>query len=90
MICDQGSGKERYLKSKANPSPIEGGNNASQVREKLKNLNKYCFSVYNSIISLNLNKFSKKLKQSGNYITDDASLKVFMDHLIKLAVQSVN
>jgi protein transport protein SEC23 len=26
--------------------------------------------------------------ETGNYITDDASLKVFTDHLIRLAVQT--
>jgi protein transport protein SEC23 len=26
--------------------------------------------------------------EAGNYITDDASLKVFMDHLVRLAVQT--
>jgi len=47
----QGSGKERYIKSKVNPSTMATQNT-----------------------------------DSGNYITDDASLKVFMDHLVKLVV----
>jgi protein transport protein SEC23 len=47
----EGHTKERYLKSRANPSGL-----------------------------------SADLKESGHYITDDASLKLFMDHLIKLAV----
>lgn len=46
-----GHGKERYVKSKVNPSTQNTSNT-----------------------------------ESGNYITDDASLKVFMDHLIKLVV----
>lgn len=50
-----GSTKERYLKSRVNPS----GHNMD-------------------------------LSESGHYITDDASLKLFMDHLIKLAVNSQN
>ena len=47
----QGSGKERMLKSKVNPSTQSTSNT-----------------------------------ESGNYITDDASLKVFMDHLVRLVV----
>lgn len=47
----EGHTKERYLKSRVNPS----GNNM-------------------------------ELQDSGHHITDDASLKLFMDHLIKLAV----
>lgn len=49
----EGHSKERYLKSRVNPS----GHNMD-------------------------------LSESGHYITDDASLKLFMDHLIKLAVTS--
>jgi len=47
----EGHTKERYLKSRINPSGLDN--------EKL---------------------------ESGHYITDDANLKLFMDHLIKLAV----
>jgi protein transport protein SEC23 len=46
-----GHTKERYLKSRVNPSGL-----------------------------------TTELKDSGHYVTDDASLKLFMDHLIKLAV----
>ena len=51
IVTFQGSGKERYIKSKVNPSSMNTSNS-----------------------------------DSGNYITDDASLKVFMDHLVKLVV----
>lgn len=51
IITKQGSGPERHIKSKVNPSSMNTGNS-----------------------------------DSGNYITDDASLKVFMDHLVKLVV----
>lgn len=50
-----GHTKERYLKSRANPSHMNAD-----------------------------------LKEAGHYITDDASLKLFMDHLIKLVVTSQN
>jgi len=50
-----GHGKERYIKSKVNPSTIEKDN----------------FTC-----------------ESGDFINDDASLKMFMDHLIKLVVTS--
>jgi len=46
-----GHTKERYLKSRANPSGM-----------------------------------NENLKESGHFLTDDASLKLFMDHLIKLSV----
>lgn len=47
----EGHTKERYLKSRINPSGLDS-----------------------------------TMLESGHYITDDASLKLFMDHLIKLAV----
>lgn len=47
----EGHTKERYLKSRINPSGLDNN-----------------------------------MLESGHYITDDASLKLFMDHLIKLAV----
>ncbi|KRW99808.1 Zinc finger, Sec23/Sec24-type [Pseudocohnilembus persalinus] len=50
-----GHTKERYLKSRINPSGHVGD-----------------------------------INETGHYITDDASLKLFMDHLIKLGVQSQN
>jgi len=55
--CHAGSGKERYLKSKVNPSSSEVNNSTCQ---------------------------------GGDFINDDASLKMFMDHLIKLVVTSAN
>lgn len=51
IVTHQGTGKERYIKSKVNPSSMNTSNS-----------------------------------DTGNYITDDASLKVFMDHLVKLVV----
>lgn len=51
----KGQTKERYLKSRVNPS----GQNA-------------------------------QTQDTGHYITDDASLKLFMDYLIKLAVTTSN
>ena len=32
----------------------------------------------------------QSIKKGGNYINDDANLKIFMDHLIKFAVDSPN
>jgi len=52
-----GHGKERYLKSKVNPSTNEANN---------------------SVV------------QGGDFINDDASLKMFMDHLVKLVCTSTN
>ena len=52
----QGHGRERYLKSRVNPSVSHNNLNVD----------------------------------SGQYITDDASLKVFTDHLTRLAVQSTS
>jgi len=58
--CSQGSGLERLLKSKVNPS---GSSESS--------------SSYNTTS----NSTTKQ-----DFFTDDVSLKVFMEHLIKLAV----
>ena len=38
-----------------------------------------------------LKYFILKIKfKGGNYINDDANLKLFMDHLIKFAIDSIN
>ncbi|KAM3130641.1 hypothetical protein pb186bvf_017233 [Paramecium bursaria] len=42
-----------------------------------------------SRVNPSVNTVQNQNVESGNYITDDASLKIFTDHLIKLAVQTV-
>ncbi|CAD8135653.1 unnamed protein product [Paramecium pentaurelia] len=42
-----------------------------------------------SRVNPSVNTVQNENVESGNYITDDASLKVFTDHLIRLAVQTV-